>query len=439
MKVEIGKNGVIYCNTVKYNWKQARNFIADGCSGNMSGCWNFNGDSNYTSDVPGYKSFRSFYIKPNGEDMMTQSLPTMDFSHKYYLSFRFKSNALSNMAIRIKNASTVFFQYYIGENSVGQWVHKSMIVSGSAGEQSELLFCVAAYDTEIWLSRFIMVDLTDTFGAGNEPTQQWCDKNIREHEVFINFGCVSNNVTKENLKSRYYASNIDSYGPFNYLEVPGNWEPREYMYMLKGKMDMEEGYVYSESTFALDNTDTYYAYIEYHRPYAYANDMKESIQFFFPEAEPPLGEILIVNNTAFNGGGGMREWKRAGFFNNRNTFSNGNYKLRIDYNNLKRINELRLTAINLQKVSSNVSQYNSYNNTNISETDVNKEWCDRWIDGRSSPIVHIKDPNNTKINISIFGEIICNDIEIRPELNKVEFDYSTGTIFCKKLIKTQSY
>ena len=52
MNVEIGKNGVIYCNTVRYNWKQVRNLIADGCSGNMSGCWNFNGDSNYTSDVP---------------------------------------------------------------------------------------------------------------------------------------------------------------------------------------------------------------------------------------------------------------------------------------------------------------------------------------------------------------------------------------------------
>lgn len=158
-----------------------------------------------------------------------------------------------------------------------------------------------------------------------------------------------------------------------------------------------------------------------------------------PEAEPPLGEVLIVSNKDFNGGGGMREWKRASFFNNRNTFSNGNYKLRIDYNNNKRINELRLTAINLQKVSSNVSQYNSYNNTNISETDVNKEWCDRWIDGRSSPIIHIKDPNNVKIACSKFGDIICNDIEIRPELNEVKFDYSTGTIYCKKLVKTQTY
>jgi len=23
-----------------------------------------------------------------------------------------------------------------------------------------------------------MVDLTEAFGAGNEPTQQWCDENI---------------------------------------------------------------------------------------------------------------------------------------------------------------------------------------------------------------------------------------------------------------------
>ena len=36
-------------------------------------------------------------------------------------------------------------------------------------------------------------------------------------------------------------------------------------------------------------------------------------------------------------------------------------------------------------------------------------------------------------------DIVCNDIEIRPELNKVIFDGNTGTIKCKKLVRSQSY
>lgn len=527
MSLKFTKNGVLHCNTVRYNYKQARNMIADGCSGNISNCWSFNGDSQYTDVVPGYKSFRSFNIKPNGEDMLTQSLPTLDLSHTFYISFMFKSNALSNMAVRIKNASGVLFQHYIGENTNGKWVHKSMIMTESTGVQSQVLFSIAAYDTEIWLSRFIMVDLTDTFGAGNEPTKEWCDENIREHEVITNYGSYAHAVTCSNYNSMYYNINVGC-AKFNYLSLDSRWEPREYMYMLTGEFDYEEGFLYSNEAFTLFNTNEYYAYIEYHRPYSYLEAI-ESIDFYFPEAEPALGSIPIVRNLNYNAGGGMWEWKRASVYNNRSTFSNGEYKLRIDFNNKKTNRELRLTAINLVNVQTNIDQYNAYNNTNVTKNDINKEWCDRWIDGRSSPIIHIKDPSNKSIKIApaykpvkrpdeyyytramlnsyvgmqndtwgtdntdnshlqvgdiafmechisdennkkarffveviavtdtsvicndlyYFDEtqesynipldIVCNDIEIRPELNEIKFDFETGTIYCSKLIKSQSY
>lgn len=437
MNVEIGKNGVIYCNTVRYNWKQARNLIADGSYGNMSGCWNFVNGASYV-DSFGYKSYRSFKV-PYGAEIQ-QDIKEIIANHKYYLSCRVYSTNNFDRKIYIKGTGIDHLDYFNGGVAYGgtNWGLVSVTFSSNYSSSAQLIFKPLTENATEWVNQFILIDLTDTFGEGNEPSREWCDNNIREHEVIVNFGCVSNNIPKSDL-NRYYVNKAENYGPFNYQELPGNWEPQEYMYMMKGNIDNVEGYIYSQSTFALENTATYYAYVEYHRPIAYANDHKESIQFYFPEAEPLLGESLIVSNKDFNGGGGMREWKRASAFNNRNTFSNGNYKLRIDYNNNKRINELRLTAINLLRISDNISQYNSYNNTNISETDVNKEWCDRWIDGRSSPIIHIKDPNNVKIDYSKFGDIICNDIEIRPELNEVKFDYSTGTIYCKKLVKTQTY
>ena len=99
----------------------------------------------------------------------------------------------------------------------------------------------------------------------------------------------------------------------------------------------------------------------------------------------------------------------------------------------------QIVAFNIINVATNITQYNNYNGTSITINDVNKEWCDRWIDGRSSPIIHIKDPANTSIKFNTAYDIVCNDIEIRPELNKIVFDGVTGTIKCKKLVRAQVY
>ena len=104
---------------------------------------------------------------------------------------------------------------------------------------------------------------------------------------------------------------------------------------------------------------------------------------------------------------------------------------------MKKTNIQRLTAFNIMNVVLSVNQYNTSNGTSITINDVNKEWCDRWIDGRSSPVIHIKDPVNTSIKFNTSYDIICNDIEIRPELNKIIFDGVTGTIKCKKLVGVQ--
>ena len=152
-----------------------------------------------------------------------------------------------------------------------------------------------------------------------------------------------------------------------------------------------------------------------------------------------MGHIPLVDETTFNGGGGMRYWKRVSAFATRTSFANGSYVSRFDFNNNKQTNVQRLTAFNIMNVVLSVNQYNTSNDTSITINDVNKEWCDRWIDGRSSPIIHIKDPANTSIKFNTSYDIICNDIEIRPELNKIVFDGVTRTIKCKKLVRTQAY
>lgn len=454
MKVEIGKNGVIYCNTVKYNWKQTRNLIADGCSGNMSNCWDFINGVSYTNDPNGYKTYRCFKIAsgtPAGVDLFQQKLPKLIKGHKYYFSVYQKmiydigAAALVHLILKITTPNNTYSTKIMPSFSYSNWKKWSFeFTSASDSSETNLLITsitvnssVTEFVRDVYLDKFILIDLTDAFGENNEPSEEWCDANIREHEVIVNYGCISKHVNTSSYNKTFHIENADGIY-YNYLELDSFWEPREYMLMLTGQLDKYEGYIYSKDNLDLDTTKNYYCYVDYHKKYS-DNIKNQSIDFYFPVAEPSLGSQPIVENTAYNNGGGMWEWKRASAFNNRIAHSLTSDKLRVDFNNNYINNELRLTAINLHEVDSIIDVYNKNNNTSIVLADINKEWCDRWIDGRSSPIIHIKDPNNVKIDFSELGDIICNDIEIRPELNEVKFDYSTGTIYCKKLVKTQTY
>lgn len=432
MSVRFGSDGTIYCNTVRYNYKQARNMIADGSYGNISGTQVWAG-AVASTNPKGYRSSRCFKIAPN--TTLQQSLPTLIKNHKYYYSARVYSDGALNSAIRLRDSSSnVLSAIYLGSHYTSHTL-VSNTFTPTYDITSGNLYCVN-YNNNAYLSRFIMIDLTDTFGRGNEPSKEWCDNNIREQEVICNFGNVSNHVTYSNIASRYTGSNL-SKTDHNYLQLDSNWEPRDYMYYLQGLRDYTEGYLNSASAFKLDNTKTYYAYVD--QTTKRVDGVTQSYDFYFPVAEPYMGQVPRVDETQFNGGGGMRYWKRVSAFAKRTSFTNGSYNSRFNFNNMNQTNIQRLTAFNIMNVASNITQYNNYNSTSITINDVNKEWCDRWIDGRSSPVIHIKNPANTSIKFNTNYDIVCNDIEIRPELNKIVFDGTTGTIKCKKLVRAQAY
>ena len=437
MPVKFGKNGDLYCNTVRYNYKQARNMIADGCYGNISGTQVWANAATFTFPA-GYKSSRCFTVENTNTTI--QKLPALYSGHKYYFSCRYRTSANSTISIVLRNNGSDISNsnLFVGA-SVSSFILSSRIISMPINVSKDIGdVCIWNGNTSdsIYVSRFILIDLTDTFGSGNEPSKEWCDNNIREQETLCNFGNVANNVTYSNISKRYTGSNL-SKTDYNYLQLDSNWEPRDYMYYLQGSANYTEGYLNSASAFTLNNANTYYAYVEQRTERV--SGVTQSNDFYFPVAEPNMGQIPLVEETTFNGGGGMTEWKRVSAFAKRTSFTNGSYNSRFDFNNKKKTNVQRLTAFNIMNVATNITKYNNYNSTSITINDVNKEWCDRWIDGRSSPIIHIKDPANTSIKFNTSYDIICNDIEIRPELNKIVFDGVTGTIKCKKLVRAQVY
>ena len=445
MSITFGHDGTLYCNTVKYNWKQARNLIADGCYANTSGAFNLS-EMDIVTDQ-GYKTYRSFHFynaAGTRTSMMTQAMPKPIANHKYYGALRWKTAGSSFSAADDRfewynsdtsNGMMVFARKNIATN--GQWVLLSSIQSLSSvasGSWQLRNFTVNSTD-DSWCTRLMIIDLTDTFGAGNEPTKEWCDANIREHETYVNFGSHLSPISNSNF-SNTYAAQQGSCKFQEYLYWDATYRPREYTVLFASDANRQEGYLQKKSNMpALDPAETYYASME--TCYTGYPELHQ-YQCYWPIAEPSMGSVPLVEESLYNGGRGMDGWKRASFFANRSSFSAGKYPMRWDFDNVGRASTTLSTGHQICKVSSNINQYNKYNGTNITVGDVNKEWCDRWIDNRGFSYVHIKDPNNTEIRITPDSEIICNDIEIRPEVNTITFR-PDGTIVCKKLVKSLAY
>lgn len=425
MGVKFGSDGTLYCNTVKYNYKQARNLIADNSYGNISGTqvWGMSNVSVVASPA-GYKSYRCFQFNTNTTAMLTQSMPAPIANHKYYggLMWKTTGSSFSGGDTRFEwflrdqdnNTDLVFATKNVATN--GNWVKLSSVVQAGSNPASgswQIRNFLTSASTACYCSRMIIIDLTDTFGSGNEPTKEWCDNNIREWEVIQNYGCISTNVPYSNLNI-YSGSQLSTKANFNYLQFDDRVYPREYFYGLIGSSSYSEGFLNCSSNATLTPSSTYYFQSEVRKTNVIPN---QSLDYYFPVSGTPLmNHNPIVDATQFNGGGGMASWKRYSSYGTRTAFSSGSYPQRFDYNNRNEsTTDMFVTALQLNNVQDNINVYNSYNGTNISLVDTNKEWCDRWIDGRSSPIIHIKDPKNTSIKFN------PNKYEV------LEYIESTGT------------
>lgn len=542
MSIKFGKNGDLYCNTVRYNYKQARNLIADNCGDQISNIYTLSNASLVTNE--GYRTYRSFKFNSgtNMLSMVSQSpMPTPIAGHKYYGGLYWKTTGSSFSATDNRfewyttdsaNGTMVFANKNVATN--GNWVKLSSIQTlNTVASGTWILrnFLVNA-STVSYCSKMMIIDLTDTFGSGNEPTKEWCDNNILEWDKFVNFGTNSGTINKTNYNTKFTASDM-GFQTFNYLSLDSNWEPRDYMYLLVSNANVAEGLLTCTQNFSIEQNEFYYAFYESERDDTYLRSSGhngDTSQFYIPIAEPSMGSCPLVNNILFNGGGGMSRWKRFGLMAERANWSTGSYPFRIDFDNRNNVSSLRMTNITLSKIKDTLKQYNNYYGTLLTSGDsVNKAWCDRWIAGRSTPIIHIKDHNNKTIEFNkpiqeiiqedtykrktkseldrlcgldsvlftyvtntsklktqeyayisfivsdtntpvrflvyiksfsantvtaiaySYGasgsdiyelcngyDIVCNDIEIRPDIERIEFD-KTGTIRCHSLVKTQQY
>ena len=184
-------NFKIYTRQLLGNEYTITNMIKNGNFEKDAANWALSGAS-ITSDEK-YSGEKSLMLSPNTTAMSTQTLSSTApvLNHKYYGSIMYKT--VSGLT-----AADNRFEWYNTDNSdalmvfankkdtQGKWERLSgigQITSTSYLDKSWYVrnFMVNA-TTNSYVDEVMIVDLTETFGAGNEPTKEWCDENINYFE-----------------------------------------------------------------------------------------------------------------------------------------------------------------------------------------------------------------------------------------------------------------
>lgn len=121
-------------------------------------------------------------------------------NHKYYFSHYFYNKSFGiNTSETVWNYSDMSFYYDsqehwngsgIGSNSIINEWHKVSIINTSPSVSS--IIKTAACETNatnkgqhFYIDGAMLIDLTQTFGVGNEPTKEWMDKNINYFDNYM--------------------------------------------------------------------------------------------------------------------------------------------------------------------------------------------------------------------------------------------------------------
>lgn len=164
------------------------NMLANG--GFENGLSSWNGSTNYHSQSTSYKKSGEYSLKtlnPPKYNCMFQDVISVS-GHKIYASTNAKIESIgggigySGIGVFDYKGKLIDWISLVGSTTkTTDWVFASSIYT-IPNAVSKLTFYVGDYDgtssLEMYTDNNVMVDLTALFGAGNEPSKEWCDKNL---------------------------------------------------------------------------------------------------------------------------------------------------------------------------------------------------------------------------------------------------------------------
>ena len=100
-------------------------------------------------------------------------------NHKYYTYlYGYTNSSTSQIIIFDISGATNYIQFNLSVNSEIGWKKGSFIYNSAATENRSLAVNWGATSDSTYVDGVGIVDLTEAFGEGNEPTKEWCDENI---------------------------------------------------------------------------------------------------------------------------------------------------------------------------------------------------------------------------------------------------------------------
>lgn len=176
---------------VTYNAYTATNLITNGSFENGLTNWEYDKVEVVTDGYHGTNSLRFNYnnneLDYTAMTTQTLSVSSPSLNHKYYASVMFKSsNSFSSTDER--------YEWYYNDTNQALLIfaRKNIKTSGWTKMSSITEITADTYLSNNWYIRnfekgandysysdaLILIDLTETFGSGNEPDKEWCDRHI---------------------------------------------------------------------------------------------------------------------------------------------------------------------------------------------------------------------------------------------------------------------
>lgn len=238
-----------------------------------------------------------------------------------------------------------------------------------------------------------VIDLTDCFGSGNEPTKEWCDEHISwfEGTVYIESdGYIMHNAIQDplflyhdNASDLFYQLNN---GTFSIKKIDGAAPPHSSCFYSEGSEESQE--VYYETTYTVPyiNGHKYYAAMDV---YGYENE--QAYNMYFPMQSP---------YSDLNASTGVEEanrpvlaaglWTKASMIVQSPDIATGKYKYRFDNDNHGKVTKIQFT--NLMCIDLTVA-FGEGNEPDL-------KWCDTYIvlDSDGTPYIRTGEYGNEYVS-----------------------------------------
>ena len=205
--------------------------------------------------------------------------------------------------------------------NAGAWKKCSNVTtrtSFSAGEYPVRLdFNNGGTAGKIWYDGLMLVDLTEAFGAGNEPGTAWCDANIPYFTDTMELGWKFDNLAPA-INGTTGFTTWAAGGTFSAEASTTHTKYATQSLKMSIGSDCAEILASSANAYPLDSSHVYYARVE-----AYQEVASGTMEIYFPIAEPHM-----FNTPAKEAG----KWNVYSSVCGRSTFTTGTHKFRLDFN-----------------------------------------------------------------------------------------------------------